>query len=441
MELIFYSFESIKLMILETLNAHFKKAQNLLTNAGWLVGTEITARLSRIFTVMALAASFSLIEYGTAILAIASHEIIRMLLRSGTGAQIVQCAEEKLKDYCQNAMIIQWIMGVLLTLIQLLAAFVIGEIYQNKEVMTLIAIMSTVYLFYPLVSVKIFLLHRENKLRYFSIRNALCIIIENVSLAILAIAGYGIISVALSKLFFCLCWVGLFYFSPIKGFGFGFHLSTFRHLWKTSVQLMGSELSRALRFQADIFIAGKLISPELFGLYSFAKTAGVGLTQSLSSAFTTALYPYLCNKHRDTTLKDSYLFVFSIATIVGCFFLIQAVLVPVYVPLLFGEKWVDSHMTIALLCLTALPVIWLDTLCCYNRAQAKLVDELKLRILSLTLICLLPLLAIPQTPEAFAFSLLLANIIWMPIVYFDYLLTLGIQRVRQGKLSKSLSTI
>lgn len=397
-------------MVLTTLQDETKR---LLNNTSWLLATEIAAKVSRLLVILALAASLGVVEYGTVMLALACHEIFKLILRSGAGAQIIQCTEKQLPKYARNGALLQWLVCILLASTQAGLASPIAEFYDNPSLTPLITLMAIVYLFYPLVSIKIFLVQRQGNMRFYSIRNAMCIVAENISIALFAVLDCGIMSVVYGKWVFALLWIGLFYSAPVQNFGVGFQRNIFIKLTKTSGQLLSTELVRALRMQSDMLIGARLLSPELFGLYSFAKSAGVGLSQSINNAFNTALYPYLCDKHRSGQLKKQTPMVYLFTCAVGTLFLIQAFLVPIYVPLLFSQAWQQNYMVVMVLCLAALPAVFIDTQCNVLRAKAQYQKELYVRLFCL-IVSTIGLIAVQAaTPENFALTILACSTVWL----------------------------
>ena len=159
-----------------------------------------------------------------------------------------------------------------------------------------------------------------------------------------------------------------------------------------------------------MLLGAKLLSPELFGLFSFSKSAGVGLSQSLVSAYNSALYPYLCLQHRNLNLQKSARWVYLITLLVCSAFIIQALIVPWYVPLM-------------MLCLTAIPTIFIDTRCNMLRSQAAYRCELNVRVFCLFLSVAGILLVSSETPESLALTLLMSGIaglsIFLPLNYFN----------------------
>ncbi|MBL4629762.1 MAG: oligosaccharide flippase family protein [Paraglaciecola sp.] len=388
-------------------------SKRLFTNTSWMLLSEVAAKISRLAVILALAANLSAIEYGTVMLALACHEIFKLILRSGAGAQIIQCSNKQLSKYVQNGAILQWLICIVLAATQAGLAIPLADFYNNSDLIPLIALMAVVYLFYPLVSIQVFLVQRQGNMRYFSIRNALCIASENISIAVFANLDCGIMSVVYGKWVFASLWIVLFYFAPVQRFGFGFDVKTLISLIKTSGKLLSSELVRALRMQLDMLIGARLLSPELFGLYSLAKSAGVGLSQSINNAFNTALYPYLCDKHRAGKLASHMPFVYIFTCGVAALFLIQAMLVPIYVPLLFEQTWQQNHTVVILLCIAALPAIFIDTQCNLLRATAHYQRELYVRSFCLIVSTIGLLIAQANSLETFALTILTSSMLWL----------------------------
>ncbi|PKH03016.1 polysaccharide transporter [Psychromonas sp. MB-3u-54] len=392
--------------------------RRLLDNTTWLLLTEIAGKISRVLVILALAAHLSAIEYGTVMLALACHEVLKLMLRSGAGTQIIQCSDDNLKEYAKNGAILQWVVCLSLAGIQSVLAKPIGDFYSNPAVTQLLVAMAGVYLLYPLVSIKVFLIHRASNMRFYSVRNASCILAENLTITLFAIFDFGIMSVVYGKWVFGLMWVCLFYFAPVKHFGIGFDLSTFLVLCRTSGQLLLTELARALRMQLDMLIGARLLSPEMFGLYSFAKSAGVGLSQSLNNAFNSALYPYLCDKHRQGQLSQHICWIYLVTTAVALLFLLQAIAVPFYVPLLFDQQWQQQYLVISLLCLAALSGLYVDTHCNILRSQGAYQYELYVRLFCLVISTVGLLIFQTETPETLALVVLANSTTWLLVLFF-----------------------
>lgn len=393
----------------------------LLSNTSWLLSTEIIAKLSRIFTIIVLAAELSPTNYGTAMLALAMHDVFGLLLRAGVGSQIINCEGNKLKTYCKNGIIIQWAICIIIVVVQLGSADLLASLYENQEISFLLQVMVIIYVFYPWVCIRIFLLQRENQMRWYSIRSSACIIIENTTVAITALMGADILSVALGKIAFSIFWFVFFSFSPVKSYGHEFQSSVIWSMIKTSSKLFNSELLKTSKIHMDTFVAGKLLSPELFGFYTFAKNAGVGLSQSISQVYISALYPYLCKIQREGTLQHLQRKVLLMSLAFSLIFVAQALIVPVYVPILFGEKWMSATFIISLLCFMALPNFIVDIFCCIARVKQHYHKESISRLLCLIITLVSLAFTLPDSPLDFAIVMLLSSTCCALIIYFNNL--------------------
>jgi PST family polysaccharide transporter len=389
----------------------------LLSNAVWLLSAEFVAKISRIFTIVVLAAELSPISYGTAMLALAFHDVFSLLLRAGVGSQIINCKQHQIEQFAKSGIFIQWAICLTIAIGQWSSADLLSSLYDNENIAVLLKIMALIYLFYPWVSVKIFLLQRENKMRWFSLRNGFCVIVENVSIAVAALLGADIFAVALGKIAFSTFWLLLFSFAPVQSYGVGFDKAIIKQMLRTSGKLFNTEFLRGIRVNADTFIAGKLLTPELFGFYTFAKNAGVGLSQSISQVYISALYPYLCKLERKGHLLGQQKKIFILSLLIGFLFVFQALIAPVYVPILFDDKWSSAVPIITILCLVALPNLIVDIVCCFQRATEQYHHETFTRLVCLLISLITLFTLMPREPMEFAVALFCSSLFCLIPIY------------------------
>ncbi len=396
----------------------FNNADLLLRNTSWSLAAEALSRVSRLVAIVALAAYLSPSEYGVACLALVTHELIRVFSRSGAGSKIIQCEESDLHHIAGNAIIFQWMMCITIAGLQIISAPYIAHFYDNKELAPLLQIMAATYLLYPAVAVKVFMLQRKNKFKQFGINSGISIFSDNISTAIFVLMGLGIASVAYAKIVGALVWFILFYFSSDTKIPLQFNKNTFFKIVKFSTNIFGIELLKLMRVHGDIFIAGKIFTPELFGIYGFAKNAGVGLGQSLSNAYLGGLFPYLCKCYRSGSEALANQKAFKYAAIIGTLFIIQSISAPIYIPLLFSEAWRGTETIVAILCLSACSAIIVDTGGIILRARDQVAKECKmLFIYILTTISIIVSLH-PTTPIQMALIIVGSSFLW-PIVFFS----------------------
>ncbi|MCG9757642.1 oligosaccharide flippase family protein [Pseudoalteromonas sp. Isolate6] len=383
----------------------------LVSNTSYLVGAEIVAKGSRLFSIMAMAVYFTPTEYGAVMLALTIHEVLRLLLRSGAGVQIIRASDEALPLFLGNGLLIQWLLCSLLCLIQIVIGWSAQWAFPEHDIFALVALMALTYLAFPAVSTRVFLLQRSHRMGLFSLISSICIIVENITIAIALYFDAHMMAIVIAKWCFALLWFICFSLVPSVSHKLSYHKDTFCLLLKSSSQLAISEILRSLRINMDTFIAARLLTPELFGIYSFAKSAGIGLAMSISQAYTSALYPIICRR----TLKNSngHKVIFITTFAVSSIFMLQALAVPVYVPILFSSQWQNSFDTTSLLCLVAVSSVWVDTYTTFLRSEAQYKRDCHFCGYALFVSLLSIAIVMPNSPTQLAATLLTGSVVWL----------------------------
>jgi len=391
-------------------------------NFSWMMIAELLSRVSRIITLFVLAANFTNSEYGLAMLALIIHELFRVFARLGSGVKIIQCDDNELLDTLQNAASLQWFVVLAIAVSQIVLADLIAYYYQQPVLADLLKYMAIAHIFYPIVTVRIFEQHRQNKLRFYGIASGCCIAFENLFIALYIYIEPSIFAIAYAKIAAAILWVCLFYRLPSE-------LITYRCQWVILKQAISfssktfiSELSRTLRFQADSLFAARLLSPELFGLYSFAKSAGLGIAQSITVAYTTTLYPYLCQQFRSKSQTRKNTFkghAWPFSLFVCTLFILQALAAQFYVEWLFDKRWEEATNLVSLLCMAAIPTLLVDHKGLIHRAQNNPFIETKIIMICTASLIGGIMLMQPNTVFKTAITVVMCSILWCIFLLFN----------------------
>ena len=235
-------------------------------------------------------------------LALALQDIVRLLMRCGAGAQVVQSPDLLFPSMLTNGVVLQWLVCGALVLLQVGLGWLAARFYQQPELFSLLMVSAPVLLLYPIVCARVFVITRNNDLKMISIYTAISLSAENATVALSALLGADIYAIVYGKYAFALTWTGCFvrHASP--------ELSapmSFNRLWcmvRRSAKLTLSESAKAVRIHLDLLVVGRLLSPELVGIYSFARNISLGINQSITHAFEAALFPYFCSSIRQDQL-------------------------------------------------------------------------------------------------------------------------------------------
>jgi len=341
------------------LKAFFAQKNNegvFLKNLGWLGVSEAFVRVTRLMTAIILARFMDPLLFGLAALVLTINELVRVFNRNGIGAKIVQCSDDEL--ICNTAYRLNIIFCVCLFFIQCGIAYPLAEFYQSPELVPMLQVLSLTYLLMPFGMVQASLIQREQRLKTAAMIDGGQVGVDNIITSFLAIAGLGAWAIVLPKFLTSPIWVlgyqRAIYWRPAGPF------MTFG-LWRDVLEFgryyLSIEVLKTARLNLDNMIIGRLLGMEALGLYYFARNAGLGFSLTLINAINSALYPNLCevNDNQNELKKRFTKNLKHIALIAMPLITLQASLAFLYVPIVFGEQWVEAIPILTLLCLSALP--------------------------------------------------------------------------------------
>ncbi len=334
------------------MNIRAPKFGTFATNLMAYGASEVAAKLSRLLVVIAIARTMDVAEIGVAAAAIAAGDILKSLTENGVGQRIIAAADDQLDATCATAHRIFWAWAIGLCAIQIAIGGVIFAIGGNVVLLTLITLLALEYLFMPAGQVQTALAMREGKLRQTAMISAGQIVGANFITVALTLVWPSAIALVLPRLLSAPLWLiamrrlrpwtrnaaaGCAPIRPFVSFGWA---------------VLGVELVKAARLQADKIVIGGLLGAEALGLYFMAFNAGLGLATSFSVAFSTVLFPHLCSAtNQAAALRQGIIQSMAIITPVV---ILQAIAAPIYVPILFGADWDGISDVVGILCLIAI---------------------------------------------------------------------------------------
>jgi PST family polysaccharide transporter len=330
----------------------------LVKNMGWLGAAELFNRILRLGTTVTLARILTPQDYGLAAVILTTNEIANVFsLRSGLGAKLIQVPEAELETLCQTAYWLNWLLCLAMFSLQCAIAWPVAQFYGNAEVALPICVMAFSYLMWPLYSVQGSLIFRENRMNVPALCNAIQGLFMNLLTIIFAMMGLRYWSIVLPVLLTLPIWVILNRSSHRWRPSGGFSLEGWQELAKFAVNFLGVELLTKLRANIDYLLVGRFLGLEALGLYYFAFNAGLGISLSVIQSFTWSLYPHLCEaRGQFKPLRQRYFgAIKTIATMIIPLVLLQSSLAPIYVPIVFSQKWTVAIPILILVCLSAIP--------------------------------------------------------------------------------------
>lgn len=335
------------------------RAENLfLHNLGWLGASELFVRITRLITAVVLARVMDPLLFGLAALVLTVNELIRVFNRNGIGAKIVQCSDHDLKAITNTAYRLNFIFCISLFFIQCAAAYPLAQFYATPELVPMLQVLSLTYLLMPFGMVQASLVQRDQRLKTVALIDGGQVGIDNVITTLLALSGLGAWAIVLPKFLTSPIWVfGYRYAYRWKPSGPFLSFQLWRDVLQFGRYYLSIELLKTARLNLDNMIIGRVLGMEALGLYYFARNAGLGFSLTLINAINSALYPNLCAV-KDNAIELKIRFISNlkkIALIAVPLISLQAGLAFIYVPIVFGDQWLNAVPILTLLCLSALP--------------------------------------------------------------------------------------
>ena len=328
-------------------------------NVGWLGLAELVNRVFRLGTTVTLARVFSTQDYGLMAVIYTVFDLATVFIfKGGIGAKVIQAKEEEVETIANTSYWLNWIVCITLFLIQSLAAFPVARFYDNDRLILPICAIAFMYLAYPFFLIQCALIERENRLKVIAMCTATQSMIINVLTVVLALLGFGIWAIVVPMIVSVPVWLVFCYRGHKWRAPKSFTLKNWRTIVNYGKNLIGVELLTKLRLNLDYLIVGRFLGVGQLGLYYFAFNAGSGITNNVVNSLMSALFPHLCGARGDRTqLKQRYLKSLKTITlaVVPIVFL-QSALSPIYVPIVFGEKWVSAIPVLIPICISVIPM-------------------------------------------------------------------------------------
>ena len=331
----------------------------LIRNVGWLGAAELVNRVFRLGTTVTLARVFSTQDYGLMAVIYTTFDLATVFIfKGGLGAKIIQTDKAKIETACNTSYWLNWILCGSLFLIQCLAAYPIARFYDNNQLVLPICVVALMYLIYPLFLVHCALIERENRMKVIAICTAIQSMLVNIITVTLALLGFGIWAIVWSMLLTVPIWLIITWKNHSWRPPHSFALKDWQEIVHFSKNILGVELLTKLRLNLDYLIVGRFLGVEQLGLYYFAFNAGSGITNNVVNSLMSALFPHLCDVRSDRIkLRNRYFKSLKTITLtVVPIVILQSALSPLYVPIVFGQKWVSAIPILILICLSVIPM-------------------------------------------------------------------------------------
>jgi len=301
-------------------------------------------------------------DYGLMAMSEVFFGLLLMLSDAGLGQALVQAKKISERQIRQLFGVLV-LMSVTLFAALFLAAPAIGAYYGKPLVADVTRWLSLGFLIVPFLTIPTALLEREIDFKRKSLVELATAVLSALVILALAYLGYGIWALVIGRLLnLTLQAIGLNLIRPyfkIPLFSFG----AARHLLKFGGLYTGTSVLWFVYSQADIFIAGRVLSEELMGYYAVAMYLSAIASVKVMPLLNQVALPAYSRLQDDPSAVGYYFLkvVRVVALITFPIFFGLAVVAPEFVHLILGEKYEGAILPIVLLSL-AMPMRMISNL-------------------------------------------------------------------------------
>lgn len=394
----------------------------LVSNAKWNTLSQIFKVIAQLVNIVYLAKIIPPSDYGLMAMAVVFINFGMLLRDLGTSAVLIQ--KKELSDSLVNTVFwLNTFMGIGLAIITSLLSPLISEIYHQKELVTIILMLSIIFPLSSCAASHLALLERNSEFKKIStieITSSLCSLIIAVIMATLGFGVYSLIvqAIVLNMMSAIQFWLA----SPWRpSFTSYIKLSDIKNIFGFSANLSFFNFVNYFSRNADSFIIGKFMSATILGSYSLAYRIMLFPLQSLTFVATRSLYPVLSKNQDDNEVIEK--------TYLACTFVILLITAPLmsglayyskpFIFLVFGEQWYLTAGILVWLAPTAIIQSVLSLSGAVFMAKGRTDILMRLGIYSALLQAGAFLIGVNYSINTFAMCYLVANIInFFSVMFF-----------------------
>lgn len=344
-----------------------------LRGIGWLGASQGVVRVARLGSTIVIARWLAPEHFGLAAVVLAVNELSHVFASAGTASRVIKAEANELESVCRSANTLNWIIGVCLFCIQCLIAFPLAQAYDAPELIYLVWFLATSYLLLPIAQVQCALNMRDQRMDVVAKSQVAQAVGDSLLTILMALAGCGVWALIVPKVLVVPAWIWMHRRTQAWRATSWFHCDKIRSVLQFTRRVLVVEILGVVRHNIDYILIGYFLGLEALGIYFFAYNAGLGLSRGFIVVLSQALYPHLCDARSESSelhrrfASGLRLNVLVVTAVVA----LQSVFAPHYIPLIFGERWVELGAVplVVLVCLSGIPMSVSDVFSQLLRAE------------------------------------------------------------------------
>ncbi|MGS0692260.1 oligosaccharide flippase family protein [Shewanella sp. 30m-9] len=284
----------------------------------WLGSAQVLGRIVRLGSSIIIARLFTPEIFGQVAIILTSFEIICTPTRRISSAALIKMDDNQLIQSLSAADQVNWLAAITAFVAMSLLSWPLAIYYDDMQLILPMILMATSYLLLPFGMLYAAINLRANRMRVVGRAVLWQTAFDAILTATLALLGLGIWAIILPKIIVVFIWIGIHRYhnplpKPLSNHATAFSKATLnqvksfsllssnaKSLLKFGIQVGLGDLAIALRQNIDYILIGYFLGLEALGIYFFAFNASLGISLGLVQSYGTALYSHLCLKKSES---------------------------------------------------------------------------------------------------------------------------------------------
>ena len=324
------------------------------SGAFWMFSASMIQHFIRFFMSLLLARILIPADFGSVALVLSILNLVQIFSELGISVAIVQRKSASALMF-DSAFILTFAMATCLSVGVWFSADLIARFFNIADLESLLRVVAVAIIFRTLFSFYRSLMLRDLRYRAIAAIEAVSIAIYGLAVVILALKGFGPLSVAYGQLIYSLfpLMAGIKITRHVPG-GFGSFREMYR-LFKFGIWVLAGKFIGNAASQFDRFIIGKLLDVTTLGSYYLAINLATIIPNTIVKIPKEIMLPVLSRlQNEPERIEKRYWYMIRLTGIVGLpICVLIAVLAEPLIIILYGQKWHDSTSLLRIFALYA----------------------------------------------------------------------------------------
>lgn len=234
--------------------------------------------------------------------------------------------------------------GLLLSYLCFIYAESIANAFNAPDVVSLVKYFSPVPFLMGLTAIPHMLVIQRMDFKIYAIRSLVATTGSGIVGVTLAYYGYGAESIIIQQIVLYILTNLILWFYVGWCPSLACNIQGLKHILRPGINMLGSNILTFIEQQIPRLFIGRYLGATNVGYFSFAFRMRFALQEILIAPALITLFPVLSQIKTNKDLQDEILenIFFLVGLFVFPIVILAALTAPLYVPLLFGDKWVDA---------------------------------------------------------------------------------------------------